>query len=127
MKRVLITSLCRRNFDDGGKIRRSLQAYADVVKDVAKEMDLPLIDLHERSITVCEALGPDGCKPLSPLKDDGTLAGYPDSWQDGIVDPDPSWEAGDAAVYQLEISLADSDDAQGKSASQAFAFEARTS
>lgn len=57
---------------------------------------------------------------------DGTLAEYPDSWSAGIVDPD-TWSAGDAAVYRFEVSLADSDAAQGKSASQSFAFEARTS
>ena len=57
---------------------------------------------------------------------DGTLAEYPDSWSAGIVDPDTSWRAGDSAVYALEVSLADTDDAQGKSASHAFAFEART-
>jgi hypothetical protein len=56
---------------------------------------------------------------------DGTLAAYPDSWTDGIADP-RSWRAGDSAAYLLEVSIADTDDAQGKSASQQFAFEART-
>jgi hypothetical protein len=57
---------------------------------------------------------------------DDALSAYPDSWADGIVDPRAAWQAGDKAAYQLEVSLDDSDDAQGKSASQAFAFEART-
>ena len=56
---------------------------------------------------------------------DDTLDAYPDRWEDGIADP-RSWSAGDAAVYLLEVSVADTDDAQGKSASQQFAFEART-
>ena len=56
---------------------------------------------------------------------DGTLAAYPDRWEDGIADP-RSWRAGDAAVYLLEVSVADTDDAQGKSAAHQFAFEART-
>ena len=57
---------------------------------------------------------------------DDSLAAYPDRWDDGIRDPDASWEAGDAAVYEIAVSLADTDDAQSKSASHAFTFEART-
>ena len=57
---------------------------------------------------------------------DDSLSAYPDSWADGIADPRAEWRAGDKAAYQLEVSLDDTDDAQGKSASQGFAFEART-
>lgn len=57
---------------------------------------------------------------------DGTLAAYPDSWASGIVDPNPAWRAGDRQTYAFEVSLADTDAAQGKAATQAFAFEART-
>jgi hypothetical protein len=57
---------------------------------------------------------------------DGTLAGYPQRWDDGVADPRAAWSAGDRATYRLEVSLTDTDDAQGKSASHAFAFEARS-
>ena len=57
---------------------------------------------------------------------DDTLAAYPDRWEDGIADPDAAWDAGDSAVYELEVSMADTDAAQGKSATHAFTFEART-
>lgn len=56
----------------------------------------------------------------------GTLAAYPDRWEDGIRDLNSSWESGHNAVYEIEVSVEDTDDAQGKSASQAFKFEART-
>ena len=74
------------------------------------------------------APGGNGCAGFSGTDTlfDDTLAAYPDGWADGIVDPDASWRAGDSAVYQLEVSLADTDEAQGKSANHAFAFEART-
>ena len=58
---------------------------------------------------------------------DGTLAGFPDDYAGGIVDSDGSWTDGDAAVYRLDVELADSDDAQGASASHELIFEARTS
>ena len=57
---------------------------------------------------------------------DGTLDTYPQRWEDGLADPRATWAAGDRATYQLEVSVIDSDDAQGKSATQAFAFEARS-
>ena len=56
---------------------------------------------------------------------DGTLATFPRAWQDGIQDPH-TWEDGDRLFYRLEASLANTDAAQGKSATQAFTFEART-
>ena len=57
---------------------------------------------------------------------EGTLAGFPDAWADGVVEP-AMWDDADSHVYQFEVSLADTDEAQGKSASQTFTFEARTS
>lgn len=70
----------------------------------------------------CTGFAPDAGAPLY----EGSLDGYPDSWESGIVDPDPAWQDGDAAVYRFEVSVDDTDDAQGKSADHEFAFEART-
>jgi pectinesterase len=72
---VLVTSLTRRQFGDDGKIRSTLTPYVEVVKEVAAEMRVPLVDLHARSIAMCEALGPEGCKAISPRKDDGGYDG----------------------------------------------------
>jgi hypothetical protein len=56
---------------------------------------------------------------------DDTLAAYPDSWQDGIVDPRAAWSHGDGATYRFELTLVDEDAAQGLDAGQQFSFEAR--
>jgi pectinesterase len=63
---VLVTPLTRREFGPNGKIRSSLAPYADVVKEIAAEMDVPLVNLHAKSIELCEALGPEGCKVIAP-------------------------------------------------------------
>jgi hypothetical protein len=77
------------------------------------------------------APGANGCDGFSADANgvlfDDTLDVYPRSWDDGIVDPDTQWQAGDSAVYRFDVAVADTDDAQGKSASHAFSFEARTS
>jgi pectinesterase len=76
MKPVLVTSLTRREFKEDGKIHSSLADRAAIVREVAAELDVPLIDLHERSLAVCNAIGKDACiSLLSTTKPDGTFDG----------------------------------------------------
>lgn len=56
---VLVTSPERRNFDEGGRIRDTLGAYAQAVRRVATQETVPLIDLNADSRAIYEALGPD--------------------------------------------------------------------
>jgi pectinesterase len=69
-KPVLITSLTRRQWDkaDPAKIKSSLTPYAAAVKKIAADQKVPLIDLHARSIELCEKLGGDGCVKFSAVK-----------------------------------------------------------
>lgn len=59
---------------------------------------------------------------------DGTLAGYPDSWAGGIVDPvtgsPETWIANESHAYRFEVTVQNDTAAQGKSATQTFRFEA---
>ncbi len=73
MKPVLVTSLVRRQFQADGKIKSSLARHAEIVREIAKEMGVPLIDLHGRSLAVCDALGREACVALmSSPKADGS-------------------------------------------------------
>lgn len=56
---VLCTSVSRRSFDANGKISNSFGGYPDAVRLVAKEKNVPLIDLQEMGAAFYEALGPD--------------------------------------------------------------------
>lgn len=67
---ILVTSLIRRKFTDG-RIRSDLTEYVDAAKVVASELDVPLLDLHERSLAYCNQIGPTGCEAISPRKADG--------------------------------------------------------
>jgi lysophospholipase L1-like esterase len=67
-KPVLVTSLTRRQWDKAGKIKSSLVPYAEVVKELATEKHVPLVDLHEQSIALCERLGREKCNELGPTK-----------------------------------------------------------
>jgi pectinesterase len=71
---VLVTSLTRRNFSkaEPGRIESTLTPYADAVKRVAAEKNVPLIDLHQLSIEYCERIGPAGTAKFNPPKEDGS-------------------------------------------------------
>ncbi|WP_313274253.1 rhamnogalacturonan acetylesterase [Stenotrophomonas sp.] len=61
---VLLTPLTRRQFAQGVLVD-DLAPWADVVRAVARELDVPLVDLHARSRAVVQALGPVGAMPLA--------------------------------------------------------------
>ena len=65
-KPVLITSIERRKWKDG-KIVPSLTAYAEAVRKLATEKNVPLIDMNARTIELYEKLGEKGCDELEPI------------------------------------------------------------
>jgi lysophospholipase L1-like esterase len=70
-KPVIVTSLSRRLWaPDGLRIQSILTGYVQAAKSVAREKDVPLIDLHTRSIAIYEALGQRGCERISPRGQD---------------------------------------------------------
>ncbi len=57
-KPVLITPVQRLNFDGAGHIVNTLGDFPEAVRQLAKEDDVPLIDLNAMSVQFYEALGP---------------------------------------------------------------------
>ena len=68
---VLITPMHRMTFDADDKITNSLGDYPEAVRRVAREQNVPLIDLHAMSKTLYEAVGSANAKRLF-AKDDPT-------------------------------------------------------
>ena len=70
-KPILVTSMVRRQWDksDPNKINSSLIPYVEAVKALAKEKNVPLIDLHASSKKLCEQMGKEKCHAFSPIKD----------------------------------------------------------
>jgi lysophospholipase L1-like esterase len=54
---ILVTSMHRRTFSPEGKIINSHGDYPEAVRQLAKELGVPLIDLHAMSAVFYEALG----------------------------------------------------------------------
>jgi lysophospholipase L1-like esterase len=59
---VLITPVQRRTFDRDGKITNSHGDYPEAVRQIAKELEVPLIDLNAMSKPLYEAWGIDPSK-----------------------------------------------------------------
>ena len=59
---VLVTPVQRRTFDQNGKITNSHGDYPEAVRQIAREENVPLIDLNAMSKTLYEAWGPDASK-----------------------------------------------------------------
>ena len=55
---VLVTSMQRRQFDAGGRIRNSHGDYPEAMREVAREEGIALIDLERMSVAFYQALGP---------------------------------------------------------------------
>lgn len=75
---VLVTPLVRREFKDRehpDRIVSSLEPWAAIVREVASERGVPLIELHDRSKALCEDMGRDGVRAISPVKPNGDYDG----------------------------------------------------
>ncbi len=61
---ILVTPVMRRKFDEQGKFVDQHGEYPGVVKAIAKEMNVTLIDLHASSQSLIEKEGLEGSKKL---------------------------------------------------------------
>ncbi|HWL51041.1 MAG TPA: rhamnogalacturonan acetylesterase [Chthoniobacteraceae bacterium] len=67
---VLVTPPCRRTFDKTGHLKDHLAPYAEAMKAVAGETDIPVVDLHEQSRLLFEKLGKEGSTPFTMNESD---------------------------------------------------------
>jgi lysophospholipase L1-like esterase len=98
---ILITPVARRKFDANGKIQGTHDVYAEIVRKVAAEQNVPLIDLDRESQGMLQKMGPDNSKMLYNYLDKGENPNYPD----GRADDTHFSELG--ARKMAEIVLAD--------------------
>lgn len=100
IKPVLVTSLSRREWDAQGKIKSSLQPYVDVIEQIAAEKNVPLINLHRRSIELYEKLGRDKVNELS-ARTPPTPAMVARGEKEGTIDGSHLNEKGSEVVAQI--------------------------
>jgi DNA sulfur modification protein DndE len=79
---VLITPVARRKFDESGSFIDQHGEYPTVVKEVAKQLKTPLIDLHQKSQKIIEQHGIGGSKSIFMHFEGGIYPKFKDRKED---------------------------------------------
>jgi len=74
--------VARRKFDAGGRITGTHDAYSALVRSVAGQHKLPLIDLDKKSQALLQQYGPEKSKLLFNWLEVGEHPNYPSGRQD---------------------------------------------
>jgi lysophospholipase L1-like esterase len=79
---VLCTPIMRRRFDENGKFYDEHGVYPDIVRQVAAEYHVPLIDMHRTSERLIVDLGPEGSKKIFLFIPAGAYKSLPNGRED---------------------------------------------
>lgn len=79
---VLLTPVMRRRFNEKGEFYDSHGEYPEIVRAVAKEYKVPLIDMHRKSEAVIKKYGAEDSKKLFLILAKGESPNYPNGLDD---------------------------------------------
>jgi lysophospholipase L1-like esterase len=79
---VLLTPVARRSFDSAGHVTGTHDVYAQIVRDVAKENNVPLIDLDKEAQALYQQWGVEKSKLLFNQLAPGEHPNYPQGKED---------------------------------------------
>ena len=79
---VLLTPVMRRKFDSSGNLVDTHGEYPDLVRAVANEHSVPLIDMHRDSEVLIKGYGVEGSRKLFLQLQPGENANYPKGIED---------------------------------------------
>lgn len=96
---ILLTSICRRDFISDGTLKNTHGAYPDAMKELAKEQNVPLIDMTIKTKIFFESLGEEKTKEIFLWLAPGEHENYPN----GVEDNTHLHEKGALAVAQLVV------------------------
>jgi lysophospholipase L1-like esterase/mannose-6-phosphate isomerase-like protein (cupin superfamily) len=97
---VLLTSVLRRRFDDAGVLQDSHGVYPDIVRDVARQQNVMLLDMYLRSMEWLRRVGPDASASLFMNLAPNKFANYPE----GLKDNTHFTPEGAARVAELVVA-----------------------
>ncbi|HYC28438.1 MAG TPA: rhamnogalacturonan acetylesterase [Chitinophagaceae bacterium] len=74
---ILLTPVTRRQFDSTGHIKETHEIYSSLVRTVAKELNVPMIDMDRKSQELLQQFGPENSKLLFLQLQPGEHPNYP--------------------------------------------------
>lgn len=96
---ILLTPVTRRQFDSTGHIKETHEQYSALVRAVAKELNVPLIDMDRKSQELLQQFGPENSKLLFLQLQPGEHPNYPN----GKIDNTHFNELGARLMAQLVL------------------------
>ena len=79
---ILLTPVTRRRFDSAGRIMETHEIYSALVRTLAKELNVPLIDLDKKSQALLQEFGAENSKWLFLQLQPGEHPNYPEGKND---------------------------------------------
>ena len=79
---IFITPTQRRFFDENGRIKETHDNYPEAMRWVAKDLKVPVIELHEMTRTFYETLGVEGSRKAFVQYPAGTFPGQDKNLED---------------------------------------------
>lgn len=105
-KAVLATPISRRSFDENGVLTDTHGRYSEVVREVAAEMEVPLFDLHKKTVELLEQWGVEKSKELFLHFKPGEYEKFPKGVEDNThLSPTGAFKVSDLAIEELKREL----------------------
>ncbi|HSP82742.1 MAG TPA: rhamnogalacturonan acetylesterase [Gillisia sp.] len=102
-KPIIATPVSRRSFDEKGVLEDTHGRYSEVVKEVAREHKVPLLDLHKRTVEVIEQFGVERSKELFLHYNSGDYDKFPEGKEDNThLSPTGAFKVADLAIKELK-------------------------
>ena len=79
---ILLTPVARRKFDASGKVVGTHDVYSALVRETAKKLNVPLIDLDAKAQALYQDMGVESSKYLFNYLQPGEHPNYPEGKQD---------------------------------------------
>lgn len=102
-KPIIATPISRRSFNESGILEDSHGRYSEVVKEVAAELKVPLLDLHKITVEVIEQFGVEKSKELFLHYKSGDYEKFPEGKEDNThLSPTGAFKVADLAIKELK-------------------------
>ncbi len=79
---ILLTPITRRQFDENNHVKETHPEYSDLLTEIGKKMNVPVIDMDTKSRKLVEGYGPDFSKELYLHLKPEEHPNYPDGVED---------------------------------------------
>ncbi|WP_373397074.1 rhamnogalacturonan acetylesterase [Algoriphagus halophilus] len=103
---ILATPISRRSFDEHGDLIDTHGRYSEVVREFSEEYEVPLFDLHAKTVELLHQFGVEKSKELFLHYRSGDYSAFPKGKEDNThLSPTGAFKVCDLAVEELKREL----------------------